>query len=371
METLIRKNKIEVSNETYLALKKTVLDGNQFLRVEINSKNLKLKNTKTAVIEGREVKISRRALQELTAVFNINQTTYNNLNKSFGEDTELLNILLSAIQGKKSTSLTFVFNLKENSIVKIYESGQKLISDQQYFDTLETILKNNPGAHIRNIALLPSSDITATLSNPKIEFNIGNLADEAFTAGMTLDFINNELRSSFFTERLVCSNGNSIQDKLCTKAVKIGKQVPEFIESLSTSEFQIKSINEFKKRVNRVYNTQASLAEVLKVEHRLAGLFGKGIEAEMLMGQFDARHIKHQFGAAKNEDYMLRTDIHKYLRTPITMWDLTNQVTGISSYIEQKRLLVAPNLNTTLQIIGGSILFGNYDLPPSNIKQLY
>jgi len=371
MESLIRKARIEVSNETYLQLKKLVLESDAFLKVQINSKDIKLKTARTTVIEGREVQITKKALQELTSIFGISQTFYNTLNQSFGNDNDLLNLLLSTIQGRKNTNLTFVFSTKENSIVKIYQTGSKLISDQQYFDTLETILKNNPGAHIRNIAVLPNSDITATLSNPKIEFNVNNLADEAFTAGMTLDFINNELRSSFFTERLVCSNGNSIQDKLCTKSVKVGKEVPEFIEALCTSEFQVKSIDEFKKRVNRVYNTTASLAEVLKVENRLHGLFGKGVEAEMLMGQFEARHLKHHFGAVNGEDYLLRTDIHKYLKTPYTMWDLTNQVTGISSFIEQNRLLVSPSINTTLQIIGGSILFSDYDLPPRNIRQLY
>jgi len=364
----ITRDKIEISNETYLTLKKSVLSNETFLRVNISSKDFKLKDSRTAILEGKNVEITRKALQELTSLFGISQQFYNSLNSSFGEDKDLLNLLLSTIQGRKSTNLTFVFNLEENKIVKVYMTGAKLISDAQYFETLETVLRKNPGAYIRNMTLLPNSDIMTTMLNPKMEFNIGNMSDEFFTAGMTLNFTNNQLEASFFTQRLVCSNGNTITDKLCTRTVKVGKDVPDFIEALSTSEFQINSIHEFKKRVDRVYNTTASLAEVLKVENRLAGLFGKGIEGEMLMGQFDARHLKHAFGP----EYMMKTDIHKYLKTNITMWDLTNQVTSISSFIEQKRLLLKdPRINTTLQIIGGSILFSDYDLPPRNIKQIF
>jgi hypothetical protein len=363
----MESNKIEITDSTYLNLKETILSNNLFYRVNLNSKDLKLKSAKVAVIEGREVSLERRALQELTQLFGISSTFYNTLNKSFGEDSELLNLLLSAIKGRKTTNLTFVFNLKTNSIVKIYATGAKLISDQQYFDTLEQVLKNNPGSYIRNMVLLPNSDITTTLLNPKIEFNIGNMSDETFTAGMTLDFINNELSSSFFCQRLVCSNGNTIKDKLCTRTVKVNKDVPEFIDALCTSEFQIKSIQEFKNRVDRVYNTTASLKEVLSVETRLAGLFHKEAAHDLLMGMFHAKNLKHAFGP----DYMMQPEIHKYLRTNLTMWDLTNQVTAISSFIEQKRLLVKPNVNATLQIIGGGLIFANFDLPSSSIKQIF
>lgn len=359
--------KVEVSQTAYNELKKTILNENRFLRVDIDSKELKLKSARSVIIDGNEVKLTRKALHELTSIFGVSQMFYNTINKSFGEDTELTNALFSAIKGKTSTKITFVFNLDKNEIVKIYVAGTKLISDAQYFDTVEKVILNSPGTELRNMAILPNSDITVTLVNPTMEFQIGSLRQEVFTMGTTLDFINNELNSSFFTERLWCSNGARITDKLCTRSVKVGKDVPDFMEALKSSDFQIHSMQEFQKRVGRLMNTTASLKEVLDTESRLINLLGKGVESEILMGQFDARNLRFAFGP----EYMMRTDIHQYLKTNLTMWELVNQITGMSSYIEQNRLLLDAKVNTTLQIIGGDVLFKNPLLPPNNIKQVF
>jgi len=366
METQSRI-KIEVTQASYNEIKKSIIQETKFLRVDINSKELKLKSARTVLIDGNEVKLTRKALQELTSIFGVSQTFYSTINRSFGEDTELTNALFSAIKGKTSTIITFVFNLQSNEIVKIYVAGTKLISDAQYFDTIEKVIANSPGTEMRNIDVLQNGDITCTLVNPKMEFQIGNMSQEVFTMGTTLDFINNELRSSFFTERLWCSNGARITDKLCTRSVKVGKDVPEFMEALKSSDFQIHSMQEFEKRVNRLINTTASLKEVLDTENRLVNLLGKGVESEILMARFDARNLRFAFGP----EYMMRTDIHQYLKTNLTMWDVVNQVTAMSSYIEQNRLLLDAKVNTTLQIIGGDLLFRNPLLPPNNIRQLY
>jgi len=358
---------IEVSNASYLETKKQILQETRFVKVDIDSKELKLKSARTVIIDGNEVKLTRKALYELTSIFGVSQSFYSTVNRSFGEDTELTNLLFSAIKGKASTRITFVFNLEKNEIVKIYVAGTKLISDQQYFDTVEKVIANNPGTKLRNLDILQNGDITMTLINPEMKFQIGNMVQEGFIMGTTLDFINNELCSSFFTQRLVCSNGARITDKLCTRSVKVGKDVPEFMEALKSSEFQIHSMQEFEKRVNRLINTTASLKEVVDTEDRLISLLGKGVESEMLMSRFDARNLRFAFGP----EYMMRTDIHQYLKTNITMWDLVNQVTAMSSYIEQNRLLMDAKVNTNLQIIGGNLLFKNPLLPPNNIKQLY
>lgn len=366
MET-IQKIKIEVPTQTYNEIKKSILTESRFLRIDLDSKEIVLKSTKLITIDGRDVTISRKALNQLIKIFGVSQAFYSTINTSFGNDSELTNMLFSAIRGKTSTKLSLVFNLQSNEIVKIYVSGTKLISDVQYFETLEKFLKANPGAYLRNIDVLQDGDITATFLNDSLEFSLTGKSDEVFTMGTTLDFINNELSSNFFTQRLVCSNGARITDKLCTRSVKVGKDIPEFMEALHSAEFQIHSIEEFKKRVNRLYYTTASLQEVLNVESKLVHLFGKGIEAEILMGQFDARNLRHIFGP----DMMMRTDIHQYLRTNITMWDLTNQVTALSSYIEQQRLMLDARVNTSLQIIGGSLLFSQPCLPSSNIRQIF
>jgi hypothetical protein len=359
--------KIEVPQAEYLFMKKSVLEGILFTRIDIKLTDVKIKSTKVILIEDREIKVSKSALSQLCDALGMNKSFYDLISSTVDADTQLVNLIISSIKKSKVDKITILFHNTFNEVTAIYPTGNKLISDAQYFETLEKVLAKEPSCYLRNLVIMPNGNISSTIANPALEFSLGNIEDETFTGGMTLDLIDNSLKTTFFTERLVCSNGNTITHKTCTKSVRVNSEVPSFIEALLSPSYQFQSVEQFKTRVNRIYDTRASLREVLNIDNRVRSVLGSSLDAEILMENMSANYFKKIF----TENYLNKTDIHQYLRTNITVWDLVNEVTAISSRIEQNRIALDNRVNRTLQIIGGNLIFQNPDLAPTSIKQLF
>lgn len=155
--------------------------------------------------------------------------------------------------------------------------------------------------------------------------------------------------------------------KTSTKSVKANKDVPTFIEALLSPAYQFQSIEDFKLRVNRLYDTTASLKEVLYVDRRVNSILGNNLDAKILTENMSSNTFKKIFP----ESYLKNTDIHRYLKTNMTVWELVNEITAISSRIEQNRIALDGRVNRNLQVIGGEVLFTLPDLPPNSIRQLF
>ena len=155
------------------------------------------------------------------------------------------------------------------------------------------------------------------------------------------------------------------EHKLCTEVVKTNEKVPDFLHAVLTPDYHLKNVAEFRKRLNRNRNTTASLREVLRADRILRRHLGAS--ADHLLSGMSIDHLKMNFG----EDYLSEPDIHKFLRTDLSMWDLVNEITAISSKIEQQKIKVEERTNLMIQTIGGDVMFRSPDLGPNNIRQVY
>lgn len=196
--------KIEVNQADYEFRKNAVLDGSLFVRIDLKLKDIKIKSTKSVLIDDREIQVTPDALGQLCTLLGMNKTFYQLIQSTVDADTELVNLIISSIRKSKIDEITLLFSNIENRVTAIYAKGDKLISDHQYFDTLEKVIAREPGSYLRDLTIMPNGNISAVIANPEVEFSIGNLQDETFTGGMTLDLVNNHLMTTFFTERLVC-----------------------------------------------------------------------------------------------------------------------------------------------------------------------
>ena len=362
--------KVEVSQETYLTQKAEILDNLFIERIDVNLSDLEVSDLKTIQITGLEgtatIHLTKEAINGLVESLGISRKFVDTLRISFGEDNkELLNLIIRKIKGTKVARLTLVYNKKMQEITNIYPAGTKLISDHQYFEALERVIANTPGAYLRNLTQTHAGDLKAVIANPNLEFQFAGKADECFTSGMTLDLDAHQMFTSFFTERLVCTNGCSTQNKLTSRSVNTSEKVPEFLTAILDSNYHINSVEAFKKRINRCYHTIASLREVLAVDRRMESLLGNYYAP--LSRDMSVHGLKMVFG----EDYLQDTFNHKFLRTNLTLWELVNEVTALSSKIEQHRIAVGEKTNLALQVIGGDLMFSIPDLSPSNIKQKF
>jgi hypothetical protein len=357
---------IEVSQENYFNFKQEVLEGKLINRVDIPVSNLEIDSLSAISFNGTILSLTPSAQKGLMKSMGVAKALIDAL-KSAYNDTKLLNTILNHIRNAKKSSknVTLVYNKKLNIITGVYPSANKFISDKQFFDIIESLIAKAPNSYLRNITMADNGNLNAIIGDPSLEFQFNKEKDEVFTGGITVELTPGNLSSSFFTERKVCSNGMTTKDRLCTRSVSVNKDVPEFLQAILSADYHLNNIKEFKNRLNRCYFTTASLSEVLNTERRLKSLLGEHYET--LSDNMSIDYLKSVFG----DEYLLAVNNHKYLKTNISLWDLTNEVTAISSRIEQNNLLIKERTNLELQILGGNLMFKQPDLIPGNIKQIF
>lgn len=359
---------IKYSQEQYETFKKKVLEQTTLQRVDVDSSDIEFNSLTGVSIRGTIIKLESKALKSMTRALGMSKIFVDTINSTFDHNAGVLATIIKAVKESKSKRFSLVYNTTTKSITHVYPEGSKLISDNQYFEVLEKVISKTPGAFLRSVEQLPTGDLVATLSNPKMEFQFGGLPEEVFTAGMTLELTTKVLKTSFFTTRLWCANGNVTTDKLCTLSVKSQSEVPEFMAAILDSDYHINSIAEFKKRINRTYHTTASLAEVIMAEKAARHILGESAVSEKLLSSMSANHLIDAFGP----NYLSNKEIHQFLNTDMTLWELVNEVTALSSQIEQEGLPLTENQNRELQVLGGhKLLFKTPDLAPSTIRQKF
>ena len=358
--------RVEIPQEQYLKLKNQVLENEILTKFDVSLAEIEITDLKSVIIKGQSVPLNKEAIQGLVQALGISATFIDTLRKGFGdENKEVLNAIIRNIKSHKVKNLTFIFHKRLGEITNIYTLCKKVIEDNQSFDALEKVISRAPGSYLRNITQASNGDLKAVIANPQLEFQFGNMPDECFTSGMTLDLTAKQMLTSFFTERLVCTNGCTTQNKLMSKEVNTSEKVPEFLTAILDADYHINSIEAFKRRINTCYHTRASLGEILQVDGRLVSLLGN--YAPILTDQMSVNRFRVGFP----EEYLADKGNHKYFQTDITLWDLVNEITAISSRIEQHRIAVSEKTNLGLQIMGGNLMFREPDLAPSTIKQIY
>ena len=361
----MERRKVLLDQASYESLKKEVLNCTYLKRVEVKMSELDVEDLSSVTFRGNILTLSNAAVQGLVGALGISKKFVETLRKGFKDNTVLINKVVKAIRGDKAKNITLIYNTRCNEITNIYPTGTKLITDHQYFDALEKVISRTDGAYLRNLTQDINGDLKAVIANPKLEFQFNNKADECFTSGMTLNLTAHQMKTSFFTERLICSNGMVTNNKLCTREVNKGDKVPEFLSGILDGKYHLDSVKAFQQRLNRCYHTRASLKEVLSTEARVNSLLGKF--APVLTRKMSVNRLKLQFGDAR----LLDSFNHCFINTDVSLWDLVNEVTALSSRIEQHRIQTGEGTNLALQIIGGDMMFRRPDLGPSNIKQLF
>lgn len=358
--------KIEISGEKYAEIKRKVLENEVLTRIDVKMSDIEIESLEVIKISGREINLTKEAVKDLAQALGVSKIFIDTLNKGFGKnDNGVLNYIIKLVKGQKVKSLTFIFHKKLLQVTKIYPAGTKLIEDAQYFEVLEKILDKTPGSYLRNLLQSSNGNLSAVLANPKLEFQFGGMANEVFTSGMTLDLTEKSLMTSFFTERLVCTNGAQTKNKLVSREVNTSEKVPEFLTAILDAGYHLDNIEAFKKRIDKCYHTRASLREVLQVDGNVKFKLGNFYDTLT-----DNMSI-HRFKAAFPKEYLDDRENHKFYRTDITLWELVNEITAISSRIEQHRIAVPEKTNLALQMAGGNLMFQEPDLVASNIKQIY
>jgi hypothetical protein len=357
-----KKRTVEVSSLEYATFRSDMMEQKVFRRMKVEVVDVVLTSSGYATIKGTRFDLSSTGVKELALLFGMSNKMISQLSV-LGDNRVLMTLVRQ--MSKNTGSIVLIYNKLTDVIVGAQKQA-KGIPMSQYFDALDLAVTKTPGAYVRSISASVSGGINAVVANPSLGFELSDNPDELFISGFTFNYSLGTITNSFFTERLVCSNGMISKNTMATAKVENGTDLPSFLHDITSAKFTVDNVKVFKARLKRVAGTPASLAEVVWVDKQLEGILGdfKPVVAKNLSTSKVLEHV----GVVNLSNNLQNLE---YLRSPLSVWELINEVTAVSSYIEQYRMKLSGSVNEAIQVVGGTLLFKKPTLGPKGLKQFF
>lgn len=374
----------KVSQEQYEQFKKDVTDFG-IVRKVVGLTELDIVSSSLIEYGGVTFEMTEDAWKNLIKLTGLSIGVVTEINKALGEKTskDLLNMMRVALSDNNDKRrICIMFSKKTSKIVGFTKSTEQVLGNNAFFSLFERTMNNHSGMEIKNMAINENGNVELTVLNNNWEFNVGdgitNLGDEYFKSGLA--FINTPDATIVnpFAERLVCTNGMITAEKglsLILKKASAG-EVSQFFDKVTNLKGTINFDQELKKRIIRMMDSQASFSEMLfarkACEYEISNLKEVG-RLTKLEEFIPVSEVKQAF-LRKNIDLnMLSDKDYKKIRTQLTVWELVNRLTDLSSHPKQYGFrLMDDNVSVNnLQRKAGQIAFKEqYDLE-SPVTQIF
>lgn len=374
----------KISQDQYEQFKKDVTDFG-IVRKVVGLTELDIVSSSLIEYGGVTFEMTEDAWKNLIKLTGLSIGVVSEINKALGEKTskDLLNMMRVALSDNNDKRrICIMFSKKTSKIVGFTKSTEQVLGNNAFFSLFERTMNNHSGMEIKNMAINENGNVELTVLNNNWEFNVGdgstNLCDEYFKSGLA--FINTPDATIVnpFAERLVCTNGMITAEKglsLILKKASAG-EVSQFFDKVTNLKGTINFDQELKKRIIRMMDSQASFSEMLfarkACEYEISNLKEVG-NLTKLEEFIPVSEVKQAF-LRKNIDLnMLSDKDYKKIRTQLTVWELVNRLTDLSSHPKQYGFrLMNDNVSVNnLQRKAGQIAFKEqYDLE-SPVTQIF
>jgi hypothetical protein len=333
------------TQDMYNEFKHKALNDSKLIRATIQAKDLVLVNQSKVILKGKELAMSESALQSLMSVLRLNQAIMKQIDEKLGEavSMSLIKAMAVALGKDPEAKLAIAINTETNRVVSFKKTKDNSLADEAYFGLFERVMNNNKDMIIKNMSVTENGSLEISVLNNSWEFNVGNeigLNDEYFKTGLV--FLNTPTQTIInpFNERLVCTNGMVVQEKglsiVLDNAGDRQASINAFFEKVVNIADMSSFEKEFKQRIRRMMSTQSSLSEMLmcrdnvlehtsfdKTDTITQGLVENFIPVNELKRAYLEKHI----------DIMSQNPkVFKKIRTQLTVWELVNRLTDLSSH---------------------------------------
>jgi hypothetical protein len=373
-----------VSQEQYEKFKNDVKEFG-IVRKIVALSDLDIVGTTLIGYGGVNFEMTESAWKNLVKLTGLSVGVVEEINKNLGEDVskKLLNMMRISLGDKTDKRrVCMLFSKKSLKVVGFTKSTESVLSNNAFFTLFERTLNNQSGMEIKNMAINDNGNIELTVLNNNWEFNVGdgntNLGDEYFKTGLA--FINTPDATIInpFAERLVCTNGMITAEKGLSMVLKKASagDVSAFFDQVTNLKGTANFDQELKKRIIRMMDSQASYDEMLTArrscEYEISNLKEVGCLSK-LEEFIPVSEVKQAFLKHNIDLNMLNTTDHKKIRTQLTVWDLVNRLTDLSSHPKRYGFRLQDDNSSVnrLQREAGKIAFKpQYDLE-SPVKQIF
>ena len=348
---------IQTLSSDIIANRKAETRNSQSLRKTVAIRDIQLINDTTIEYQGKRLAITKDAFKGLMKMIGMSQTFASKFEKLFNPETKakFINQMKNAM-ATQLNEITIILSPTTKKIVGFSKKATDLISHDRFIGLTDRLVDQN-GFEITNWGVdANNGSVTINAFNPKAQFGVDGVANEVFTAGLTMK--NSPLggiQVMPYVNRLWCANG-------CTTAMASesyalndlsGDSMEKFFEHMSQLRKNKFIPTGFQDRVKQAIETPASMREMSWAHNQIKKHVGDKAESWIPLMENEAAYSKANIGIVEP----------KSAKSNQSIWSVVNGMTHVATHAPD---MFAMNMqdkdSTELMVQAGNLLGKQWNL---------
>jgi hypothetical protein len=348
---------IQTLSSDIIANRKAETRNSQSLRKTVAIRDIQLINDTTIEYHGKRLAITKDAFKGLMKMIGMSQTFASKFEKLFNPETKakFINQMKNAM-ATQLNEITIILSPTTKKIVGFSKKATDLISHDRFIGLTDRLVDQN-GFEITNWGVdANNGSVTINAFNPKAQFGVDGVANEVFTAGLTMK--NSPLggiQVMPYVNRLWCANG-------CTTAMASesyalndlsADSMEKFFEHMSQLRKNKFIPTGFQDRVKQAIETPASMREMSWAHNQIKKHVGDKAESWIPLMENEAAYSKANIGIVEP----------KSAKSNQSIWSVVNGMTHVATHAPD---MFAMNMqdkdSTELMVQAGNLLGKQWNL---------
>ena len=348
---------IQTLSSDIIANRKAETRNSQSLRKTVAIRDIQLINDTTIEYQGKRLTITKDAFKGLMKMIGMSQTFASKFEKLFNPETKakFINQMKNAM-ATQLNEMTIILSPTTKKVVGFSKKATDLISHDRFISLTDRLVDQN-GFEITNWGVdANNGSVTINAFNPKAQFGVDGVANEVFTAGLTMK--NSPLggiQVMPYVNRLWCANG-------CTTAMASesyalndlsGDSMEKFFEHMSQLRKNKFIPTGFQDRVKQAIETPASMREMSWAHNQIKKHVGDKAESWIPLMENEAAYSKANIGIVEP----------KAAKSNQSIWSVVNGMTHVATHAPD---MFAMNMqdkdSTELMVQAGNLLGKQWNL---------
>jgi len=348
---------IQTLSNDIITNRKAETRNSQSLRKTVAIRDIQLINDTTIEYQGKRLEITKDAFKGLMKMIGMSQTFASKFEKLFNPETKakFINQMKNAM-ATQLNEMTIILSPTTKKIVGFSKKATDLISHDRFIGLADRLVDQN-GFEITNWGVdANNGSVTINAFNPKAQFGVDGVANEVFTAGLTMK--NSPLggiQVMPYVNRLWCANGCTTAMASESYALKdlSGDSMEKFFEHMSQLRKNKFIPTGFQDRVKQAIQTPASMREMSWAHNQIKKHVGDKAESWIPLMENEAAYSKANIGIIEP----------KSAKSNQSIWSVVNGMTHVATHAPD---MFAMNMqdkdSTELMVQAGNLLGKQWNL---------
>jgi hypothetical protein len=348
---------IQTLSSDIIANRKAETRNSQSLRKTVAIRDIQLINDTTIEYQGKRLTITKDAFKGLMKMIGMSQTFASKFEKLFNPETKakFINQMKNAM-ATQLNEMTIILSPTTKKVVGFSKKATDLISHDRFIGLADRLVDQN-GFEITNWGVDGNNgSVTINAFNPKAQFGVDGVANEVFTAGLTMK--NSPLggiQVMPYVNRLWCANGCTTAMASESYALKdlSGDSMEKFFEHMSQLRKNKFIPTGFQDRVKQAIQTPASMREMSWAHNQIKKHVGDKAESWIPLMENESAYTKANIPIIEP----------KSAKSNQSIWSVVNGMTHVATHAPD---MFAMNMqdkdSTELMVQAGNLLGKQWNL---------